>query len=77
VPAGHSGYWRLEPNPKIPWWKCKYGAARCGFMLHPGRMSLGCITVDKYDEELMKKYADLNQLLLNEQGSNSLTGRKT
>jgi uncharacterized protein RhaS with RHS repeats len=71
--AGHNGFWRLEPNPKIPGWKCSLGLARCGFMFHPGVMSLGCITVDKTDPDLMKQYLDVHDLLLKDEGSNSLT----
>ena len=70
--AGHNGFWRLEPNPKIPGWKCSFGMARCGFMFHPGTMSLGCITVDRMDPELMKQYLEMHNLLLRDEGSNSL-----
>ncbi len=74
----HAGrkFWRLEPVPKVPGWKCglRFGlGARCGFEFHPGSMSLGCITADKTDPELMKQYAENNALLLSEDGSNLLT----
>ena len=74
----HAGrnFWRLEPMPKVPGWKCglPFGmGARCGFEFHPGSMSLGCITADKTDPELMKQYAENNALLLSEDGSNFLT----
>jgi RHS repeat-associated protein len=54
--AGHSGFWRLEPNPKIPGWKCRLGLSRCGFELHPGSISLGCITTNKNDPNAMQQY---------------------
>lgn len=69
---GKEGFWRLEPNPKIPGWKCYFGT-RCGFQLHPGSISLGCITADKKDKEAIAKYNEIDELLLKEQGSNNLT----
>jgi len=71
--SGHSGFWRLEPNPKIPGWKCDLGLARCGFELHPGSISLGCITTSKTDPTAMQQYNNVNVLLSQENGSNSLT----
>ena len=74
----HAGknFWRLEPVPKIPWWDCKqnnpFGRKRCGFEFHPGVQSLGCITADITDPEVMKQYLENNALLLNEDGSNTL-----
>jgi hypothetical protein len=72
----HAGrnFWRLEPVPKIPGWKCGFPfGARCGFEFHPGSMSLGCITADRTDPEVVKQYAENNALLLKELGSNTLT----
>jgi RHS repeat-associated protein len=73
----HAGrnFWRLEPVPKIPGWKCGFPfiGARCGFEFHPGSVSLGCITADKTNPDLMKQYAQANDLLLQEVGSNTLT----
>jgi hypothetical protein len=41
----HAGrnFWRLEPVPKIPGWKCglPFVGSRCGFEFHPGSVSLG------------------------------------
>jgi RHS repeat-associated protein len=70
---GHSNFWRLEPNPKIPFWKCWFGLARCGFELHPGSLSLGCITTNKTDQQAMQQYDAVNGLLNQENGSNHLT----
>jgi uncharacterized protein RhaS with RHS repeats len=69
---GHEGFWRLEPNPKIPGWKCRLGLERCGFELHPGGISLGCITADKKNEDAMKQYQNVNDLLNREIGNNHL-----
>jgi RHS repeat-associated protein len=73
----HAGrnFWRLEPVPKIPGWKCglPFFGARCGFEFHPGTVSEGCITALKTDSEVMKQYAENNALLLSEDGSNTLT----
>jgi type VI secretion system (T6SS) effector TldE1-like protein len=71
--SGHAGFWRLEPNPKIPGWKCRLGLARCGFELHPGSISLGCITTNKTDANAMQEYNSINNLLNQENGSNHLT----
>ena len=70
---GHEGFWRLEPNPPTPGLLCRLGLSRCGFMLHPGGVSLGCITVDKKNDKSMKDYGDLNKLLHKENGFNTLT----
>jgi len=72
--AGHEGYWRLEPNPTIPGWKCvlHWDGVRCGFELHPGNVSLGCITADKKNVNAMKQYAGVNKLLTAEKGANTL-----
>lgn len=72
--AGHEGFWRLEPNPTIPGWKCDlhWNGVRCGFELHPGSISLGCITTDKKNVNAMKQYAGVNKLLVAEKGANSL-----
>ncbi|QAU24389.1 DUF2778 domain-containing protein [Dyella sp. M7H15-1] len=69
---GHEGFWRLEPNPKIPGWKCRLGLERCGFELHPGGISLGCITADKKSQDAMKQYQNVNDLLNRENGDNHL-----
>jgi RHS repeat-associated protein len=71
---GHEGFWRLEPNPTIPGWKCDlhWDGVRCGFELHPGSISLGCITADKKNVNAMKQYAGVNKLLVSEDGANSL-----
>ena len=69
---GHEGFWRLEPNPKIPGWKCRLGIERCGFELHPGGISLGCITADKKNHDAMKQYQNVNELLNRENGNNRL-----
>ena len=73
----HAGrnFWRLEPVPKIPGWKCglPFFGARCGFEFHPGTVSQGCITALKTDPDVMKQYADNNALLLSEDGSNTLS----
>jgi hypothetical protein len=72
---GHEGFWRLEPNPTIPGWECRlhWNGIRCGFELHPGGTSLGCITADKKNAAVMKQYGGINKLLMSENGKNSLT----
>jgi len=71
---GKKGFWRLEPNPKISGWKCYVPFyERCGFQLHPGESSLGCITADKRKLDTMEQYSAVNDLLNRENGSNTLT----
>ena len=70
---GNELHWRLEPVPKISGWKCYFGLARCGFKLHPGTLSLGCITADPNDPNTMKQYDLLHALLQSEDGANTLT----
>jgi hypothetical protein len=41
-------------------------------MLHPGRLSLGCITTDKNNKAAMQQYRAINQLLKQENGRNWL-----
>jgi len=69
---GHEGYWRLEPNPHVPAWKYYLGISRNGFELHPGGISLGCITADKNDPAAMLQYDKVNELLNREVGENHL-----
>ncbi len=69
---GHERFWRLEPNPKIPGWKYYLGMARSGFELHPGSVSLGCITTDKNNPFAMDQYGQVHNLLQSESGSNAL-----
>ena len=70
---GHKGFWRLEPNPKISGWKCLLRLKRCGFELHPGTISWGCITADRNNGDTMKQYESVNRLLNQENGDNQLT----
>jgi RHS repeat-associated protein len=70
---GHSNYWRLEPNPTVSGWKCMLGLARCGFMLHPGGVSLGCITTNKNDPTAMSQYMGINNMLNRDLGNNTLS----
>jgi RHS repeat-associated protein len=69
---GHDMFWRLEPDPKIPGWKCRLGLERCGFELHPGGTSLGCITADKKNPDTMDDYRKVDDLLKRENGKNKL-----
>ena len=43
------------------------------FELHPGSISLGCITTNKNDPNAMRQFNDVNTLLDQENGSNGLT----
>jgi hypothetical protein len=56
-------HWRLEPNPPVSAFQYYTGQRRNGFKLHPGTLSMGCITVDPSDEDLMNSYNELDYLL--------------
>jgi hypothetical protein len=68
---GHETFWRLEPDPPISGWDCNR-KKRCGFMLHPGTLSLGCNTADPTNEKTMRQYGRIDGLLLEEKGANTL-----
>ncbi len=70
---GNEGFWRLEPDPPISGWKCRLGLNRCGFMLHPGTASLGCITANSKNTETMHQYGRIDRLLRKEKSANTLT----
>ncbi len=70
--AGHEGFYRLEPQPHVPGWKVYVGFARGGFLLHPGRRTLGCINVLKDDPKAMDQYKGMLKLLEGEDGQNYL-----
>ena len=65
-----ANHWRLEPDPPVRWWEYYSGMRRNGFKLHPGTRSLGCITVLPTS---ISGYEWVHGLLLQEQGTNSLT----
>lgn len=68
---GNNLFWRLEPDPKISGWKYYLGA-RGGFLLHPGAISLGCITADESNPDAMAQYRLIHNLLRTETGTNYL-----
>lgn len=65
------GFWRLIPIGwnKIDSLQYRLGMKRSGFMLHPGRVSWGCITVSN---TALETYKAINDLLKLEQGDNVL-----
>lgn len=42
-------------------------------MLHPGTVSLGCITADILNSDAMQQYDKIHDLLKRESGGNTLT----
>jgi Protein of unknown function (DUF2778) len=68
----HEKFWRLEPNPSVAGWQYKLGLKRNGFMLHPGSVSWGCITIYSRNTELMQRYQSIHNFLRSE-GSNTMT----
>jgi hypothetical protein len=64
-----AGYWRLIPVNWTKWDSAKYhaGFGRSGFMLHPGRISWGCITVSL---TALQQYKAIDALLQSEKDDN-------
>ncbi|MBU0910516.1 MAG: DUF2778 domain-containing protein [Proteobacteria bacterium] len=70
---GHENWWRLEPSPKIPGWKVRFGLARGGFAFHLGSRSAGCINANKNNPDTANDFNHLHNLLKKEKGRNTLT----
>ena len=58
----HEGWWWLKED-MFTRQLCKIGLERCGFFLHLGTTSLGCITVQRGDEEARRQFESLSQML--------------
>lgn len=69
---GNEDYWRLESIPRVSGFEYRTGQKRSGFMLHPGSISLGCITTNVRNQKAIEQYNRINQLLDNEKGANKL-----
>ena len=65
-------FWRLISNTPKPGWKVSLGIERSGFLLHPGTVSLGCITVDRENASLIDDYRKIDAMLNRENGRNTL-----
>jgi RHS repeat-associated protein len=61
--SGRENHWRLEPNPPVSFFEYLTLQRRNGFKLHPGSISLGCITINSDDQRLMASYNYLHHLL--------------
>jgi RHS repeat-associated protein len=68
------GNYDLIPSSKYggSWWlregffgrqMCKLGIGRCEFFLHEGTISLGCITIDRTNEDARKQFGDIKSML--------------
>jgi hypothetical protein len=67
---------KVTGNPqKRDFWdlgdRCPKDGQRCGFQLHPGSRSEGCITIDKDDQNAMYQY-DIIQGVLRQDKHNQL-----
>jgi hypothetical protein len=51
---------------------CRLGWIRCGFELHPGRISSGCVTVDKSNGFAMGAYGQIESMLSKDAPDNIL-----
>lgn len=73
---GRQGWWALQSKSWIPGVSgalCRLGLARCGYNLHLGTYSLGCITFPKIDPYAQQDFSSLANLLNADGPDNSLT----
>ena len=74
--SDRQGWWGLKNvdeenwNPLLLRIAVKLGMARTAFNLHLGNSSMGCITVNRKKNQ--EKYEELNNLLMSEEGQNTL-----
>jgi hypothetical protein len=71
---GHEGWWAAQSTS---WgWasgpSCRLGFSRCGYNLHLGSISLGCITFDKTNPDAVNEFDSVSDLLQND-APNTLT----
>jgi hypothetical protein len=64
---GHDPSWDWSSGPS-----CRLGFSRCGYNLHLGSMSLGCITFDKTNPDAVNEFDSVSDLLQND-APNTLT----
>lgn len=72
---GRDGWWALQSQswqPNVDGFLCRIGLKRCGFNIHLGTRSLGCITFDKNDPATVSDYNNLNDLFNSDAPSNTL-----
>lgn len=72
---GREGWWALQSQswqPNVDGALCRMGLKRCGFNIHLGTRSLGCITFDKDNPAAVNDYNLLNDLFKSDAPSNTL-----
>lgn len=71
-----AGWWGLQSQnwrPGIDGLLCRIGLKRCGFNIHLGTFSEGCLTFDKNDPVAVSSYMRINDLFLSDSSGNALT----
>jgi len=64
----HEGWWAIQSQYWIPYLSgllCRAGYTRCGYNLHIGTVSLGCITFSSHNQETVQVFELISQLLRN------------
>lgn len=56
--------------PPKRWYQCLFD--RCGFLLHPGTVTIGCINANRNVPGVMNQYNKVDQMLLRDSGANFL-----
>jgi len=73
---GRNGWWGMQSTswvPGVSGLMCRFGDLRCGFNLHKGTYSLGCITFDKNDPVASKTFDSVADMLATDAPSNTMT----
>jgi hypothetical protein len=73
---GREGWWALQSTswqPGVDGVLCRLGLKRCGFNLHLGTYSEGCITFNKNDPSAVDAYRRLSEMFTNDAPRNTLT----
>jgi RHS repeat-associated protein len=73
---GRQGWWALQSsswNPGVDGLLCRLGFKRCGFNLHIGTISEGCITFDKNDPAATDAFNKISNLFSADSPNNTLT----
>jgi hypothetical protein len=73
---GRQGWWALQSsswNPGTDGLLCRLGLKRCGFNLHLGTYSKGCITFDKNDPAAQDAFRQISNLFSADAPNNTLT----
>ena len=73
---GREGWWALQSTswiPNVSGALCISGLSRCGFNIHLGSYSLGCITFNKNNSSAVQNFQNISNILNSDAPNNTLT----